>query len=126
MVWIQSAGADTPMDDYGRKIVLAKRIAEALRYYGGFIYEDDIDNHSLVMEVLRESGTNIVLHVAPLDPRKRIYAIVPVDRRCKMNCTTNCRDDEACLTTCLDKCRRELVEKIAGVLERYAERRNKS
>lgn len=104
------------------KALLAERIARALRHYGGFVYEDDLDKHSTVIEVIREAGVNLALSVALLDPRKKIYALMPIDRRCKVSCSSSCGDDLKCTSECMDKCRDEIVEKISEALERYAQR----
>ncbi len=101
---------------------LARRIAKALRRYGGFVYEDDIDKHSLVMDVIREAGVNLVLSVAQLSPQKKIYAIVPLDRRCRVSCTASCNDEEPCFEECMNKCRKEIITKVSEALEKFAER----
>ncbi len=110
------------MTNTEEKALLARRIANALRHYGGFVYEDDLDKHSTVIEVIREAGVNLALSVALLDPRKRIYALIPIDRRCKVSCNSSCGDSPECTSKCMDKCRNEIVVKIAEALERYAQR----
>lgn len=110
------------MTNTEEKILLARRIASALRHYGGFVYEDDLDKHSTVIEVIREAGANLALSIALLDPRKRIYALIPVDKRCKVSCNSSCENDPKCTSECMDKCRSEIAAKIAEMLERYAQR----
>lgn len=102
--------------------MLAMRIADALRHYGGFIYEDDLDKHSIIIEVVREAGVNLALSVALLDPKKKIYALIPIDKRCKVTCSTSCGSNQSCISECIDKCRFEIIEKIAETLERFAQR----
>lgn len=110
------------MGENERKAELAKRIARALRRYGGFIYEDDIDEHSLVMDVIRSAGVNLVLSVALLSQQKKIYAIVPLDRRCRISCSASCNNDEKCFEECINECKKEIIRKVSEALEKFAER----
>jgi nickel-dependent lactate racemase len=107
------------------KARIAQRIADALKYFGGFVYQDSLDRHEEVMSVVREAGLAFLLNTVVIDRKQRIYALLLNDKRCQVQCahSSGCpEDDDTCKEKCLENCRKELIDKIVEALNRYAER----
>jgi hypothetical protein len=102
-------------------------MAQSLRRFGAFVFQDGVDSRNAVMRILSNLKLSLAFDVVRAGSRYDIYVVVPKEQQCRSRCVYDegCGSDEGCVRECTSRCVREVVSRAADLLENYAERHGK-
>ncbi|MET1102179.1 MAG: hypothetical protein ABWW69_06885 [Pyrodictiaceae archaeon] len=96
---------------------LRTRIALAIKKFGAFVFQRDIDDISLVNRVVGSIGATGLLELVSID--NNIFVLKINDRGCRVECKYRvCKEvaGDECLERCLEECRRRLRNRVIDLL----------